>query len=78
MASRTYSVTELVGTSSEGLEQAIRNGISATAAAIRSGWLHTGDLVHVRADGSMKLVDRIKDAIITGGGTCTPPRLSRH
>lgn len=39
----------------------------ATAETIRDGWLHTGDLVHVRVDGSMKLVDRMKDLIITGG-----------
>jgi fatty-acyl-CoA synthase len=43
------------------------NDPEATANAIRDGWLHTGDLVHVRPDGSMKLVDRIKDVIITGG-----------
>lgn len=39
----------------------------ATAQAIRDGWLHTGDLMHVSADGAMRLVDRKKDVIITGG-----------
>jgi fatty-acyl-CoA synthase len=43
------------------------NDPEATAGAIRDGWLHTGDLVQVREDGSMKLVDRLKDLIITGG-----------
>jgi len=43
------------------------NDPEATAETIRDGWLHTGDLVHLRDDGSMKLVDRIKDVIITGG-----------
>jgi fatty-acyl-CoA synthase len=39
----------------------------ATAHAIRNGWLHTGDLMHVTEDGAMRLVDRLKDVIITGG-----------
>jgi fatty-acyl-CoA synthase len=38
-----------------------------TAATIRDGWLHTGDLVRVDVDGSFTLVDRTKDIIITGG-----------
>jgi fatty-acyl-CoA synthase len=40
---------------------------SATAEAIRGGWLHTGDLMEVNPDGAMRLVDRLKDVIITGG-----------
>jgi fatty-acyl-CoA synthase len=39
----------------------------ATAQAIRDGWLHTGDLMHVHEDGAMRLVDRLTDVIITGG-----------
>jgi fatty-acyl-CoA synthase len=34
---------------------------------IHAGWLHTGDLVQLSDDGAMKLVDRLKDVIITGG-----------
>ena len=35
MASRTYRVTELVGTSDTGLEEAIRNGISRAGKTLR-------------------------------------------
>ena len=43
------------------------NQPAATAEVMRDGWLHTGDLVHVHADGAMRLVDRMKDVIFTGG-----------
>lgn len=39
----------------------------ATAEVLRGGWLHTGDLMQVHDDGAMRLVDRLKDVIITGG-----------
>jgi fatty-acyl-CoA synthase/feruloyl-CoA synthase len=40
---------------------------AATADTVRGGWLHTGDLVEVTDDGAKRLVDRLKDVIITGG-----------
>lgn len=40
---------------------------AATEEALRGGWLHTGDLVELADDGAMRLVDRLKDVIITGG-----------
>lgn len=43
------------------------NKPDATAETIRNGWLHTGDLARLDADGYMTLVDRLKDMIITGG-----------
>ncbi|GAA4860961.1 fatty acyl-CoA synthetase [Saccharopolyspora rosea] len=38
-----------------------------TAAAFRSGWFHSGDLVRRDDEGYVHVVDRIKDVINTGG-----------
>jgi fatty-acyl-CoA synthase len=38
-----------------------------TAAAIRDGWFHTGDLAVWDATGNVQIVDRKKDVIISGG-----------
>jgi acyl-CoA synthetase (AMP-forming)/AMP-acid ligase II len=39
----------------------------ATAAAVRDGWMHTGDLGRMCPRGYVTIVDRLKDMIITGG-----------
>lgn len=49
------------------------NDPDATAAALlRGGWLRTGDLVTVDADGFTTVVDRLKELIITGGFNVSP------
>lgn len=43
------------------------------------GWLHTGDVGQVDADGYYRIVDRIKDIIITAGGkNVTPSELENE
>jgi long-chain acyl-CoA synthetase len=44
----------------------------ATAAVVRNGWLHTGDLASCDADGFYWFAGRIKEIIIRGGSNISP------
>lgn len=50
--------------------------------AFRGGWLHTGDIAIMDPDGFLRIVDRAKDMIITGGFNVYPREvedvISRH
>lgn len=45
---------------------------TATAAAVRDGWLWTGDMGSIDEDGFLTLRDRSKDVIISGGSNIYP------
>jgi long-chain acyl-CoA synthetase len=45
---------------------------AATAAALRDGWLFTGDMGALDADGFLTLKDRSKDVLISGGSNIYP------
>ncbi len=69
MTSRTYRVTEIVGTSPEGIDQAIRNGVSRAGQTLRHldwfevlqvrGHVKDGEVEHFQV--SMKIGFRLED-----------------
>ena len=69
MSSRTYRVTEIVGTSPDGIDQAIKNGINRAAQTLRHvdwfevtqvrGHLEDGAVEHFQV--TMKLGFRLED-----------------
>jgi len=54
------------------LMQGYWQGAESTAEAVRDGWLYTGDLGHLDAEGWLYVVDRVKDLIIRGGFNVYP------
>jgi len=49
------------------------NNPEATEAAIRNGWLHTGDIASIDEDGYITISDRKKDIIVLSGGDNVSP-----
>jgi acyl-CoA synthetase (AMP-forming)/AMP-acid ligase II len=49
----------------------------ATAAAIRDGWFHTGDLGTIDDEGYILIVDRSKDMILSGGENVASAEIER-
>jgi len=48
-----------------------------TAETIIDGWLHTGDIGHIDADGYLHITDRKKDMIISGGFNVYPSEVEQ-
>lgn len=69
MTDHTYRVTEIVGTSTEGVDQAIRNGIQRASATLRGldwfevtqvrGHIEDGDVAHFQV--GLKVGFRLDD-----------------
>jgi acyl-CoA synthetase (AMP-forming)/AMP-acid ligase II len=53
------------------------NAPEQTAKAIIDGWLHTGDIGHIDADGCLHITDRKKDMIISGGFNVYPSQVEQ-
>lgn len=69
MANRTYRVTEIVGTSEQGIDEAVRNGIARAAQTLRHlDWFEITEVRGQIVDGApqhyqvgMKLGFRLED-----------------
>ena len=61
--------------SGEGVMKCYYRDPAATAAALKGGWLYTGDMAKQDEDGFIYLVDRKKDVVISGGENIYPVQI---
>lgn len=54
------------------------NNPTESAAVLREGWLHTGDIAQMDQDGYFKIVDRKKDVIIVSGFNVYPNEIEEQ
>ena len=65
------TIGEIVGRGPQ-LMSGYWNLAEASAAALRDGWMHTGDAGRLDADGYLYIEDRVKDMIVSGGENVYP------
>ena len=53
-------------------DERVWNKSEATRAAVRDGWMSTGDAAYMDKDGYVFIHDRVKDMIRTGGESVYP------
>jgi fatty-acyl-CoA synthase len=54
------------------------NDLPRTQEAIRDGWMHTGDLATLDAQGYCNIVGRVKDMLIRGGENVFPREVEEY
>jgi flavin-binding protein dodecin len=55
MSDQTYAITHVVGTSADGIDQAIRNGVAASSKSLRNlDWFEVDEIRGYLSEGQVK------------------------